>query len=126
MVVYHLCVFSYLDVDRQTVDVIERFANGFVNGGMRVNGAHHGLDRGFRFHRRHRFGDQFVSFRPNDVDAQNLAVFRVGNHFDKAFVLIQDSGFAIAHERKLADFHVEALRAGLRFRQADAADAGSV
>ena len=37
--------------------------------------------------------------------------------------LAEDAGFAVRRERELADLHLEALRAGLRFGEPDAADA---
>ena len=85
---------------------------------------HHRLDGGFGFHGGHRFGDQFEGFRADDVDAQDLAVFLVGDHLHEAFVAAQDAGLAVRRERKFADLHLEALRARLRFGEADAADAG--
>ena len=70
------------------------------------------------------FGDQLVGLRADDVDAENLAVLLVGDHLDEAVVTAEDRRLAVADERKLADLHLEALRLGLRFGQADAADSG--
>ena len=63
-----------LRIDGQTVDGVEGLAHGFVERGMRVDGLHHHLDGGLRFHGGHGFGDQLEGLRADDVDAQNLAV----------------------------------------------------
>ena len=67
--------------------------------------------------------DQLERLRPDDVDAQNLAVLLVGHHLDEAVVIAQDGGAAVAREREAPDLHLAALRARLRFGQPDAADA---
>src|ERR1017187_4266546 len=114
---------SHLSIDGQTVDGVETFAHHFGKGGVRMDGVHDGLHRGFRFHGSYRFGDQFESIRADDMHTQNFAEFLVGHHLDESAVAVEDAGAAIAGERKLADLHLVALRAGLRFRQPHAADA---
>ncbi len=76
---------------------------------MRVDGVGQRLDRGFGFHRQHAFADQLEGFRPDDVDAQNFAIFRIGDNLHEAIVLPQDTGLAIGGEGKLADPDVVAL-----------------
>ena len=90
---------------------------------MRMDGVHHGLDGGFGFHRRDGFRDQLEGLRSDDVDAQDFAEFLIGDHLHETVVLSEDGGLAVGGERKLADLHLVALRARLRFRQAHAADA---
>src|SRR5690348_14462486 len=92
---------SGLDVDCQAMDVLESFPDRFVNCRMRMNRVHHALHRGFRFHRRYRFPDQFECFRPDNVYAQNLAELFVRNDFHEAFMLAENRRLAIAYERKL-------------------------
>src|SRR5262249_7885320 len=59
----------------------------------------------------------------DNVDAENLAVLLVGDHFDEALVMTQNGRAAIAREGEAADLHLVPLLARLRFRQTDAADA---
>src|SRR3982751_5330518 len=74
---------------------VERLAHGFVNSGMRVNGIPQRFDSCFGFHGQNAFTDQLISFWTNDMDAQNLAVLRVGNNLDEPVMLTQDTGFAV-------------------------------
>src|SRR5882757_7669455 len=83
---------------------------------------HHLLDSRLKFDRSDCLGDDLRRIRPNDVDAQNLAMLRVRNYFDEAVMRIDDRRLRIADERELADLHLEALFFGLRLGQADAGD----
>ena len=71
---------------------------------MRVDGVHQRLDGGFGFHGEHAFADQFERLRPDDVDAQNLAVIFVGDDFDEPVVVAQDARLAVGREREICRF----------------------
>src|SRR5688572_22939132 len=115
---------SSLRIDGESVDGVEAFAHRFVQSRVRVDGVHHRLDRCFSFHRGYALADELEGLRPDDVDAEDLAVLRVGNDLDEAGVVAEDGSLAVAHEGELADLYVQTLRLGLRFGETDAADAG--
>ena len=56
-------------IDGQSVDRVEGLAYGFIHGGMRVDGMHHGFDGGLGFHGHDGFADHFVGDGADDVDA---------------------------------------------------------
>ena len=87
-----------------------------------MDGPHQVFHRGFEFHGGDGFGDQFGGLRADDVHAENLAVVRVANDLDEAFVLADDRGARVGGEGELADLDVVSRFARLGFRQADAAD----
>ena len=89
---------------------------------MRMNDEHHLLDGGLKLHGNDALGDELRGLRADDMDAQNLAVLRIGDDFYKAIVRIDDGGFGVAHERELADLHLLTLLFGLDFCEADATD----
>src|SRR6478672_3522669 len=94
---------SGLDVDCEAMYVLESFADRFIDRRMRMNRVHHALHRGFRFHCRYGFANQFERLGADDVDTQYLAEFFVRNHLHEAFVFAENCGLAVAHERKLSD-----------------------
>src|SRR5689334_6447791 len=104
------------------VHCIKRLAHGFVKGRMRVNGVPQRFHCGFGFHGQNAFPDQLVSFRTNDMDAQDFAILGVGDDFDEAVVLPQDAGLAVGGEGEFAYSEVVTRRARLRLREPDAAD----
>src|SRR5665213_4116618 len=110
-------------IDGEAVHVIEGFADRFVEGGMRVDGVHHGIDRGLRFHGRDRFGNQFVSLGADDVDAQNLAVLLIGYNLNEAVVRAENSGFAVGCKGELAYPDFVSGGFSLCFGQTDASNA---
>src|ERR1017187_1835521 len=89
-------------IDGQAVHVVERLADRFVDGWVRVDGVHHRLDRRLRLHRGDGFGDDLESLRADDVDAQNLAVLLVGHYLDESVVRTEDGGLAVRGEGKLS------------------------
>src|SRR3954463_5416707 len=93
---------SGLDVDCEAMYVLKRFADRFVDRRMRMNRAHHALDRRLGFHCRYRFPDQFKRFRPDDVYAQYLAELLVRHHFDEALMLAENRRLAVAGKRKFS------------------------
>src|SRR5450432_4626164 len=56
------------------------------------------------------------------MHAEDLAVLRVGNNLDEAFMRANDGRARICSKWKLADFHVVTEFAGFGFGQADAAN----
>ena len=56
--------------------------------------------------------------RPDDVHAQNLAVFRIGDNLHKAVVAAHDRRLGVAGEGKLAHLDFVAFFFGLRLSQA--------
>ena len=59
------------------------------------------------------------------MHAENFAIGFVRHNLDESVVLAHDARLAVGQERKLPDFHLASLRAGLRLREEfDAADAG--
>src|ERR1035438_4019124 len=100
---------QHLRIDGKTVYRVECLAQSFVERGMRVDGLHHHLDRGFGFHGGDGFSDQLECFRPDDVDAQDLAVLFVGYHLNKALVVSQDGGAAVAGEWEAPDLYLVPL-----------------
>src|ERR1039458_6410202 len=90
---------QHLRIDGKTVYGVEGLAHGFVERGMRVDGLHHHVYRGFGFHGGDRFRNQFETFRPDDVDAQDLTILLVGHYLNEAFVMSKNSGAAIARAR---------------------------
>src|ERR1039458_6207271 len=114
----------HLRIDGKTVYRIEGLAQGFIERGMRVDGLHHHIHGGLGFHGGHRFADQLETLRPDDVDAQDLAVLLVGYYLNEALVVSNDRRAAVAGEREAPDLHLISLRASLRLRQPHAADAG--
>ena len=66
---------------------------------MGVDGVHHGLDGGFRFHGGDGFGDELEGLGADDVDAENFAVLLVGDDFDEAIVMAEDGGLAVGRRR---------------------------
>ena len=75
-----------LGINRLSVNRVKRLAHGFVNRRMRVDGVDHRIDRRLGLHRQHRFADQFERLRPDDVDAQNLAMLLVRHDLHEAVV----------------------------------------
>src|SRR5579863_9373303 len=120
----HAGVRAPLDIDGKPVHGVERLADGFIDGRMRVDGVHHGLHGGLGLHRQHAFGDQLIRLRADDVHAQDLAILLIGDDLDEAVVLAQDRGLAVGQERKLPDLDLVSLGSRLRFGETDAADAG--
>src|SRR5579864_5391851 len=110
-------------IDREAVDIVECFAQGFIKSRMGVNCAHHRFHRRFGFHGRYCFRDQFVSFRPNNMDAQDLPEFLIGHNFYEALVTAENAGLAVGGEWKLTHLHGVTLRSGLGLRHSHAADA---
>src|ERR1039458_4755984 len=97
---------QHLRIDGKTVYRVEGLAQSFVERGMRVDGLHHHLDRGFGFHGGDRFRDQLESLRPDDVYAQNLTVLLLGDYLNEALVVSQNRRAAIAREREAPDLHL--------------------
>ena len=75
------------------------------------------------FHGGHRFGDQLEGLRPDDVHAQDFAVFSSATTLMNPSWLSRMVARLLPANGKLADLHLVALRAGLRFGQPHAADA---
>ena len=65
-----------------------------------MNGGRHIVERGLQGESRGRLGNDFRGERPDGVHAQYFTIFRFGDDFDEAFVLAQNSGFAIAEKRE--------------------------
>src|SRR5580692_3153383 len=99
----------HLRIDGQPVDGVKGLAHGLVERGMGVDGLHHQLDGGLRFHGGHGLADQLEAFRPDDMDAEDFAVALVSHYFDEAFMMADDGGAAIARERESAHLYVIAL-----------------
>src|SRR4029077_20911691 len=78
---------SHLYIDSQAVDRVEGLSHRFIEGRMRVNGGHHRVDSSFRLHGRDHFGDQLVSLRSDDVDAEDLAKLFVRHHLHEPIML---------------------------------------
>ena len=74
------------NIDGQAVHTVERLTHGFIQRGVGVDGAHHGLYRGLGFHGCDGFRNQFERFRSNDVDAQDLAEFFIRNYLYEALM----------------------------------------
>src|SRR5579883_2776022 len=113
-----------LRIDGQSVNAIECFAHGFVQGRVSMNGAHHCFYGRFGFHGGNGLGNQLERFRSNDVDAKNFAELLVRDDLDESRMVALDAGFAVGREREFSNLHRVALRARLCFGQANAADAG--
>ena len=60
------------------------------------------------FQRQNRLGDQLGRIRPDDVDAQDFSVLRIGHDLDEAFVLADDAGARVGGERELANLYLVA------------------
>src|SRR5260370_1475757 len=90
--------------------------------GVRVRDVQYMRGRDFQVEDGGGLGEKVRGQRPDDVDAQHLAILFVGNHFDEAAMVAENRGLAVADEGKLAGFHRIPRLAGLLFRQADGAD----
>ena len=99
------------------VDGVESLAHGLVDRRMSVDGMNHRVDGCLGFHRRDSLPDQFESLRPDDVNAQDFAEFRVRDDLDEAVMHAEDTGLRVGSEREFANFDVIALRLGLRLGQ---------
>ncbi len=116
---FHSVLWKSLRVDRHAFDCGVGVEHGFADGGVGVDGEHELVDRAFEFHHSHRFGDELGGLGADDVHAENLAVFCVGNDFYETVVAPDDGGLGVAGERKFADLDLDALLFGLRFGEAD-------
>src|SRR5579872_7283237 len=89
---------------------------------MRVDGEHQLVDGAFQFDDSDGFSDEFGGLRPDDVDAEEFAVFGVGDYFDEAIVAVDDACLGVAGKGKFTHLDLEAFFFGLRFGEARAAD----
>ena len=80
---------------------------------------------GFECHRDAGFGEQFGGVRADDVNAEDLVVFFLGDDFHETVGFAQDARFARCREREFADLDVVACFLRFCFGQADAATSGS-
>src|SRR6185503_4279918 len=92
-----------LSIDRHSVNRVERLAHGLVERGMRMDGVDQRLNGGLRLHRQHALADQLVSLRADNVDAQDLPVFLIGDNFHKAVMLPQDRSLGVGGEGEFSD-----------------------
>src|ERR1700677_227181 len=111
-------VLFVLNIYRQALDAREAIEQRFGNGRVGVDGEHHCFDRRLELNRRHGFGDDLCCVWPDDVNAEDLAVLRVGDDFDEAVVRVEDCRLRVADEGELADLHLEALLLRLRLCEA--------
>src|ERR1700751_4234866 len=105
-----------LVVDRKPAHGIERIAHRFPHGRVGVNGCGHIVERGFQAERGYRLSNNFRGKWSNRMDTEYFAVFRIGNHFDKAFMLAENRGLTVAQEREFADLNVKTSFARLLLR----------
>ena len=84
-----------------------------------MDGEHELVDGAFEFHDGDSFSDELGGLRADDVDAEDLSVFGVGDDFDEAIVAADDGGLGVSGEGKFADLDLEAFLFGLGFSKAD-------
>src|SRR3954447_10375893 len=127
-----LSVFS-LDVQHPPHRVESRFGDRLGQGGVRVNGQIHFLDRVFVLPGNRQLVDYLRSVAANDVSSQDFAVLPVANDLHEAFSLIRGAGPAIGAEGKPSYLVVQLALLGLIFGEPDAGhlrvavgDAGNV
>ena len=113
-----------LDVDGHAFDAGESVEEGFGEGGVGMDGERHLFDGGFELHRYDALGDKLGGLRADDVDAEDFAVFGVGDDFNEAVVRVDDGCLGVTGEGELANLDLVALFLGLRLGEAYAADLG--
>ena len=89
--------------------------HGFADCRVGVDGEHELVDGAFEFHDGYGFGNEFCGLGTNDVHAEDLSVFCVGDDLDEAIVAADDGGLGVAGKGKFADLDFHALLFGLRF-----------
>src|SRR5271163_1629992 len=94
---------TILRVDRHPLHAAIGVQHSFRQRRMRVDRKHHLFDGRFEFEGSNCFGDQFGSLRPDDVDAEDLAMLRIGHDLDEAFVRADDRGLGVRREVELTD-----------------------
>src|ERR1700733_12618988 len=82
-----------LGVDRHALHRRIRIQHRLTQRRMRMNREHQLIHGAFEFHHRNRLGNQLRRLRPEDVDAQNLAVLGVGHDLYKTIVAVDDRRF---------------------------------
>ena len=95
-----------LYIHRHAFDTREAVEQAFAQRRVRVVGKHHGLNSSFELHRGDTLGNDFSRLRADDVDAQDLAILRIGDDLDEAVVRIEDGGLRVSDERELAHLHL--------------------
>src|SRR5436305_1861200 len=93
-----------LNVYLQAAHGSKSIAHGFPNRRMRMDHIHHVIDGAFEIEHGRGFGKNLSSQRADDVNAEDLAIFFIGNNFDEAAMVAKNGGFAIADERKFSNF----------------------
>src|SRR6185436_1429034 len=111
---------SSLDVEHPPHRVESRFGNRFGQGGVRVNGQIHFLDRVFVLPGNRQLVDHFRSVAADDVSSQDFAVLPVPDNLDEAFGLVRGAGPAIGAEGKPSYLVVQLPLFGLIFGEPDA------
>src|SRR5262249_44694643 len=111
-----------LNARRHSMNRFSRLHHRFRQSRMRMHYMTKFFRRGLQPHRHAGFGQQVCSVWADDMDAEHLVVFGVGDDFDEAFSLAQDHRLAQSREREFADLDLVASLFSLRFAQADAAD----
>ena len=86
-----------------------RFHHGFTKSRVGVNGAAELFGGNFQAHGRNRFRDQVGRVRTDNVDAENLIGFCVGNDFTKAFGIIDRHCFTEGGKWEFADIYFDSL-----------------
>src|ERR1043165_5998223 len=107
---------------RQMVHVFRGFHDCFGDGRVRVNRAAQLFCGRLQLHPDAGFGENLGRVRADDVNAQNLVVLGFADDLDEAFFFADDARLARSGEGELADLHIVAKLARLRFRQAGRAD----
>ena len=111
-------------MNRCAVRRMRGFAHGFRHRRMRVDGANQLFDGALGPQGQYCLGDQLGGARADDMDAEDLVVFLVGDDLHEAVELVGHARAAEHAEGERSDLHINAAVARGLFGEADTADLG--